>query len=143
MEEEAPPSRGSIKLLCTWSRVLRVVTGHHQTRRASTQGLPVSPSAGEVAPGSSHPTFPAPKSGSWGPTRLDPLERTQPRTCCSHPLFSGIWSLVPGSSRREVPEDPHAPTQTLGIHSYRGESPTAVPEFLQNNRFRENCPPNL
>lgn len=109
MEEEAPPSRGSIKLLCTWSRVLRVVTGHHQTRRASTQGLPVSPSAGEVAPGSSHPTFPAPKSGSWGPTRLDPLERTQPRTCCSHPLFSGIWSLVPGSSRREVPEDPHAP----------------------------------
>ena len=31
MEEEAPPSWGSIKLLCTWSRVLRVVTGHHQT----------------------------------------------------------------------------------------------------------------
>ena len=104
----------------------------------------MSPLAAEVAPGSSQPTFPAPKSGSWGPTHLDPLERTQPRTCCSQPLFSCIWSLVPGSSGKEVPEDPSSPTQTLGIHSCRGsESPPLHYLSFFRIRFRENCPPSL
>lgn len=92
---------------------------------SSTKGLPIAPSAGEVAPASSHLTCLALKSTCGGPSPSNPLAGTRRGTCHLHPPFSCICLPVPASLGMMVPEDPTpTPSQTLDIPSCGGsESP--------------------
>lgn len=131
LEEQAPPSRGSIKLSCTWSGVLCVVTGHHWAPRARLAIAPRAFPCGGRRRGSTRglrpkflPRSPCGRSAGASPLRIT-VQGHGPERATFATLFNCICFTHPWVFGNDGPRG--TPNPIPGCPQLQGLSPSHPP----------------